>query len=83
MYAATVLALATPFITTASAQTDWKEFTNADGSFRVLFPATSQLTTGAERNLHVISATSQAQSYMLAYMDDSAMWQSTASGIRL
>src|SRR2546427_13160586 len=57
MSASKILALTSLFLTTTFAQTEWKEFTSSDGSFRVLFPDNPQQQTGTERNLHQFSAT--------------------------
>ena len=42
MSASKVLALATLFLSTMFAETEWKEFTSSEGNFRVVLPGTPQ-----------------------------------------
>ena len=64
-----MLVLIAFFLTTAFAQTEWKEFAFPEGNFSVLFPGTPQKQTGAERNLHESGAKTNDESYGLAYAD--------------
>ncbi len=84
MSASKILALTTLFLATTFAQTEWKEFTSSDGSFRVLFPDNPQQQTGTERNLHQFSATAGDESYGLEYADYSPNtdWESAVDGER-
>jgi hypothetical protein len=84
MSASKILALTSLFLATTFAQTEWKEFTSADGNFRVLFPDNPQQQTGTERNLHEFSATAGAESYALAYADYSpgTDWENAVNGER-
>ena len=59
----------TLLLATAFAQTEWEEFTAADGNFRVLFPDDPQQKTGTEQNLHQFSTTGGSESYGLVYSD--------------
>jgi hypothetical protein len=69
MSASKALALATLFLATMFAETEWKEFTSSEGNFRVVFPETPQQQKGTERNLHQFSAAADAESYGLTYAD--------------
>jgi hypothetical protein len=71
MSASKILALTSLFLATTFAPAEWKEFTSADGNFRVLFPDNPQQQTDAERNLHQFSATAGSESYGLEYADRS------------
>ena len=84
MSASKILALASLFLATTFAQTEWKEFSFRDGNFRVLFPDNPQQQTDAERNLHQFSATAGAESYGLEYADQSPNtdWESAVNGER-
>ena len=81
---ASKMALTTLFLTTAFAQTEWKEFTFPDGNFRILVPEAPQQQIVAERNLHQFSATAGAESYGLAYTDfpPNTDWESTVNSER-
>ena len=65
MSASKVLALATLFLATMFAETEWKEFTSSEGNFRVVFPETPQQQKVTERNLHRFSAAADNESYGL------------------
>lgn len=84
MSATKVLALATLFLATTFAQAEWKEFTFADGNFRVVFPNNPQRLRGAHRNLHQFSAIAGPESYGVAYADYSpgTDWKSAVDGKR-
>jgi len=84
MSASKTLALTTLFLTTAFAQTGWKEFTFAEGNFRILVPETPQQQIVAERNLRQFSTTAGAESYGLAYTDypPNTDWESTVNSER-
>jgi hypothetical protein len=70
MRAAKALMFAMLFVTMASGQTEWKQFTNPSGNFSVLFPGTPQeQASGAPRHLHLFGAKTGAESYGLAYAD--------------
>jgi len=79
-----ILALTTLFLATRLAQAEWKEFTSAEGNFRVLFPNDPQQQTGTERNLHEFSAAAGAESYGLAYADyaPGTDWERPVNGER-
>src|SRR5204862_1657448 len=78
MSASKVLALTTLFLATMFAQTEWKEFTSSEGSFRVVLPETPQAQKSTERNLHRFSAVAGDESYGLTYADypPGADWES-------
>ena len=78
------LALATLFVATTFAQTEWKEFTSRDGNFRVLFPDNPKQQTGTERNLHQFSTAADSESYGLAYADypPGTDWENAVNGER-
>jgi len=63
-----VLALATLFLATMFAETEWKEFTSSKGNFRVVFPRLPNKKV-TERNLHRFSAAVDNESYGLTYAD--------------
>src|SRR6266404_6923041 len=69
MSASRVLALATLFLSTMFAETEWKEFTSSEGNFRVVFPETPQQQKVTERNLHRFSVAADDESYGLTYAD--------------
>jgi hypothetical protein len=81
MSSSKILALTTLLLATAFAQTEWKEFTSADGNFRVLFPDDPQEKTGTEQNLHQFSTTAGSESYGLVYSDYSpgADWENAVN----
>ena len=84
MSASKILALTALFLTTAVAQTEWKEFTSAEGNFRILVPEAPQEQIVAERNLHQFSAAVGAESYGLSYADfpPNTDWESTVNSER-
>jgi hypothetical protein len=84
MIASKILALTALFLTTAVAQTEWKEFTSAEGNFRILVPETPQQQIVAERNLHQFSAAAGTESYGLAYRDfpPNTDWENTVNSER-
>jgi hypothetical protein len=69
MSASKVLALATLFLATMFAETEWKEFTSSEGNFRVVFPETPQQQKVTERNLYRFSVAAHDESYGLTYAD--------------
>ena len=84
MSASKVLALATLFLATMFAETEWKEFTSSAGNFRVVFPETPQHQKVTERNLHRFSAAADNESYGLTYADypPGTDWESLVNGER-
>jgi hypothetical protein len=79
MYASKMLALATVFLATAFAQTEWKEFLFPEGNFRVLFPDNPEQQVDAERSRHQFSVTTGTASYGLEYLDQTPEtdWENT------
>src|SRR6266436_206903 len=84
MSASKALVLATLFLATMFAETEWKEFSSSEGNFRVVFPETPQQQKGTERNLHRFSAGAGDESYGLTYADypPGTDWESVVDGKR-
>ena len=84
MSASKALVLATLFLATMFAETEWKEFSSSEGNFRVVFPETPQQQKGTERNLHRFSAGAGDESYGLTYADypPGTDWESVVDGER-
>jgi hypothetical protein len=72
------------FLTTAFAQTEWKEFTFPEGNFRVLLPENPQQQMDTERSRHQFSVTAGTESYGVEYADQTREtdWERAVNGER-